>query len=43
MFPFTNSGARHCVRAFTSKDGVYLEDGTLFRFLLTYEQASHIR
>jgi hypothetical protein len=28
-------------RAFTSNDGVFLEDGTLFRFLLTYEQATH--
>ncbi|MGO9530565.1 MAG: DUF3987 domain-containing protein [Syntrophobacteraceae bacterium] len=28
-------------RAFTSDDGVFLEDGTLFRFLLTYEQAAH--
>jgi hypothetical protein len=28
-------------RAFTSDDGVFLEDGTLFRFLLTYEQSAH--
>jgi hypothetical protein len=28
-------------RAFTSDDGVFIEDGTLFRFLLTYEQSAH--
>jgi len=28
-------------KAFTSEDGVYLSDGTIFRFLLTYDRSQH--
>ncbi len=28
-------------RAFTGDDGIYLEDGTIFRFLLTYEPSAY--